>query len=1797
MEPLREAYTLTVRQGPEQAKVASSKEKERKPVDPPPIVQLNIRDALDPSQDALLKEPRNYLQSPYLFMCVNLCHADLNKQPQLVPAEVLSGTLVSSLHRLKDIDNADGGFFVFGDLSVKVEGEYRLRFSLFEMLKKRPPSSLRSDELPPTFEDPSPLAQRGTTLQSQREPMGMYNSYAGAGEPAAKRQKTSVDLNDRGLFDQDRYTQRPYMNQRASYATYAARDQTGNMFSPAYSQGAHSALSNVSDYSYGHQRNNSSNTSSPFVSPHTEISGHTWPSTNMYYPTTIKDTSFTYPPNQFTDVQLGRSSQLAEPFMRQRAQNFTDRFPAANMNFSFPRSQEMESPAASTYSQVTKPLPLSSQYSDPPPRLPPSDQIASPNRQHYSHEPISNVLPPLESTVSSNLNRRGSQQILPTTILPSIEPQTLAPSPIQPVEEHAQESFEGHENYDTSSFEFSMADQKRGLQQHVRQHRDDAAIPVPSRTVEVKIHAQWDGNREHAVRIEGQPATRLGLIDTNNPLIASQSIHSTVHEWIADKIPVSKAITGHVNDLSGDTLTPSVARDYLQHFKREESHDIDDWASVGEATKTVKHHDPSEVSSSSSRSQALYEPDKYDLFTNQAIGLEGAASRSDTCLSTRPSSSQNSSSREVRSERSPKAPFSLQLPEGRYPKPDSIQELKHLQRMLAYKKDSSLATPTRQSRKLTAVRCPPKDYQYRQLSRCVTPGILSRPPSIHQLSARASGSRRWTFPGSAPGSPQVYGNRPLSVPLIQRPLVRSDENFQRQQVTVDAPELKSLPSSKNIRDPQSSTLSPLLSTNSKFIMRPAYLASPNEYPMSWLYRRFCSAGSITLRRGTRQNTTSQSSSGVYTDEAAVGLEPGWASDLDSIDSGQTKPIGSLADTYGQTPPSTVLCNERIYACFPEQTSTGIYDVQLDMELFMSQPDALNWQNFGLPSLLIENCNEIKGLIEFSMVSRDEDNMSAVPAQFKGINSVVLGEVHERWLKASFSINEALLFRVRPCVESHRLNRWTGAVTIYSTMCGKQTFGMNVKHNASLTVKFPHDDVFAKRVVFAILIKNGPQHTRLYRMKSGQSLVQLPESKYTANQMQDPVEILFERDFQDMGMRLGVEFACNYADATEASIALPVISPNLGNLLSENIWLLKPSEPLKLHAVCSRPYLSTWNISKRTLGKRELLCFNRVEMPKLFPNDLADDPVVHVRRLRPVWFNGFPEPEEDFINRADALCDIIKSLHMAVDIVHRKRLECRLFFDLEVGSKQRLVRIDAPGWQPNYALINGRLCTNRTAQWLVEDLQQCLFQQPWMVPGTTLQIEVSFVVNTDFDECLWTGKPVRPGQWVETAYPLPMITDKIILGGNLTCSHHDTAAGNDTVISIRRHCSDGMGLDHEELRFSNYYGEDSRRLPSMNIGYKLKLYFWIPRSQQYTPPDDYTLPQEHTPPHEYAPSRVDNVRFSGGLPLSPRVVRFEDERSDTSNDGDDEWDDLGSPNVELEEKSAPSASSQLLEENHYMDAQSSSDSHLDNASIAELASKHIRRPARKSNPDKTRPPGPFDTRATPLIIKTGDVFSSDDEDSSETATEDVISYNGSTDCDRDDDYAIERQMFNVNDPAGGEDIPDSSDEHSSEATDQEHSDHGDEDGFLPVAVREAIQNGFRLFDILINAIDRFLLYIERRSPMQYLFRFFLVEFVVFLVMPESYFGGQPARAVQSVASNVFGNPVQMFLGDLEPPVRTMSDATLEQILPNFTPAYDVGHSAEEASAQENSVAEETIPRPRSQSLRDRIDVALGWRPTP
>jgi hypothetical protein len=151
---------LVLRQAPLHARVALGKEKDRKPIDPPPVIQL-----LDKRTDGR----SGLYDSPYLFMSSSLVPEEYDEQtksPEL-PSNYLTGSLASSIHRLRDTINTEGGFFVFGDLSVKQEGRFRLRFTLYE----------RDDEADePSFNFVSELVTNVFTVYSSKNFPGMTES-------------------------------------------------------------------------------------------------------------------------------------------------------------------------------------------------------------------------------------------------------------------------------------------------------------------------------------------------------------------------------------------------------------------------------------------------------------------------------------------------------------------------------------------------------------------------------------------------------------------------------------------------------------------------------------------------------------------------------------------------------------------------------------------------------------------------------------------------------------------------------------------------------------------------------------------------------------------------------------------------------------------------------------------------------------------------------------------------------------------------------------------------------------------------------------------------------------------------------------------------------------------------------------------------------------------------------------------------------------------------------------------------------------------------------------------------------------------------------------------------------------------------------------------------------------------------------------------------------------------------------------------------------------------------------------
>lgn len=129
-------YDLQVLQQPERARACGSGPKssaDRRPVDPPPVVQMKIFEG--PHRENAKDITFSY--NADFFLYANLHHApDMGSgrvaQPSTPP--VLTGMPVSSMILLDRPTEA--GYFIFSDLSVRHEGKYYLTFSLMEEVKE-----------------------------------------------------------------------------------------------------------------------------------------------------------------------------------------------------------------------------------------------------------------------------------------------------------------------------------------------------------------------------------------------------------------------------------------------------------------------------------------------------------------------------------------------------------------------------------------------------------------------------------------------------------------------------------------------------------------------------------------------------------------------------------------------------------------------------------------------------------------------------------------------------------------------------------------------------------------------------------------------------------------------------------------------------------------------------------------------------------------------------------------------------------------------------------------------------------------------------------------------------------------------------------------------------------------------------------------------------------------------------------------------------------------------------------------------------------------------------------------------------------------------------------------------------------------------------------------------------------------------------------------------------------------------------------------------------------------------------
>lgn len=147
-------FNLIMRQQPKAARACGSGERDRRNIDPPPIVQLEIDAPPELDSDDINK----YLRYEGYVMSCWIYDETGSHDASHMPSEYryqrrLTGSLVGTPFYGKDENGQFGCFFPFSDLSVRTLGKYRLKFNLIMLDTSLPGQNTHFPILTEIFSD------------------------------------------------------------------------------------------------------------------------------------------------------------------------------------------------------------------------------------------------------------------------------------------------------------------------------------------------------------------------------------------------------------------------------------------------------------------------------------------------------------------------------------------------------------------------------------------------------------------------------------------------------------------------------------------------------------------------------------------------------------------------------------------------------------------------------------------------------------------------------------------------------------------------------------------------------------------------------------------------------------------------------------------------------------------------------------------------------------------------------------------------------------------------------------------------------------------------------------------------------------------------------------------------------------------------------------------------------------------------------------------------------------------------------------------------------------------------------------------------------------------------------------------------------------------------------------------------------------------------------------------------------------------------------------------------------------
>lgn len=525
--------------------------------------------------------------------------------------------------------------------------------------------------------------------------------------------------------------------------------------------------------------------------------------------------------------------------------------------------------------------------------------------------------------------------------------------------------------------------------------------------------------------------------------------------------------------------------------------------------------------------------------------------------------------------------------------------------------------------------------------------------------------------------------------------------------------------------------------------------------------------------------------------------------------------------------------------FADDTTPGIYLVEIEASISLSAPDPGGWRYFLIPGLPLQGI-DIPVLVNFRVQSiplldparsgksssiENPDCSWIAEAQFNSNHLFDVGLSTPTQISGKLWLKSASILQLRLKIPVYKLDCWDTSTSLRTFPQWFEGHGLQIEHHASLDMIGLAHDIFAERVKYSFIIKNlfCNAAEAEYTIAPGECLIELGKIDWQDQSMQHHGELTVIRHLEDLCKPLEISFTLTYPQKDQLTIRLPTLSPTTGDVKSERVVMVKALSPLVFEYPESDS-VSTWRRIEHSEEQPQADCFDRQHLPRLFPEGLKDGLVMRVNVLAPVCFRALQCEGNPLISEDPS--NLVWSLDINIDKVFGGGLQCLMKFNVQAGSNDQILTVSPHDWTPDLFVIERRLATPAVGEWRKDRHGNvALFRLPEIAVGQTIEIALRWYkmivrgrLGSDDQE------PSAVQHW------LPKIIGKSILGGSLHCNV-DSGLEQLMLFNLQRelltsfsaiHISSNGKLRDAPWQSSNSSFEKPIRLPKLYLGYSIGL---------------------------------------------------------------------------------------------------------------------------------------------------------------------------------------------------------------------------------------------------------------------------------------------------------------------------------------------------------------------------------------